>query len=307
MTDELEVLSASVGLYVKPSARMTITVSLPPLKQPGQSISNWDLMEKIKKAIYPVELSSIRVMTSTTELARFEAELPCRKALLKVVKALDGYSLKVMGFFESLKVRAAEAKSDFPTRHDWDEFFRNAPSMNELESGKRPDTIYLARLPSNWFKDSDSTDNAMPSELVLKHVFERFGKVRYVDIPVCDPYRKKMSPKISGLRTTGFSFGQEVLFEAYVQFEEYISFVRAMDFLRNKKLVKMMSDNRIFEATIKVDFDRNKHLSQENIHERFTEREHFKKLEKREALEDQKHNISPKAGCFHTEVLFLVK
>lgn len=56
MADELEPLCVPVGLYVKPSAKMTVTVSLPPLKQPGQSISNWDLMEKIKKAISPIEV-----------------------------------------------------------------------------------------------------------------------------------------------------------------------------------------------------------------------------------------------------------
>ncbi|KAL3998197.1 hypothetical protein ACH3XW_14060 [Acanthocheilonema viteae] len=286
MADELEPLCVPMGLYVKPSARMTVTLCLPPLKQPGQSISNWDLMEKIKKAVSPIELSSIRVMTSTIELVQFEAELPSRRILAKVIKALDGYTLKVMGFFEPLKVRAAESKSDFPTRHDWDEFFRNSDNMNELEAGERPDTIYLAKMPSNWFKECGSTDDSMPSERVLQNVFERFGTVRCVDIPVCDPYRKKMSAKISGICTTGFSFGQEVLFEGYVQFVEYISFVRAMDFLRNKKLVKKMPDDRIFEATIKVDFDKNKHLSNKNIHERNVERERLKELEKQKISEE---------------------
>ncbi|OZC12456.1 hypothetical protein X798_00087 [Onchocerca flexuosa] len=275
MADELEPLCIPVGLYVKPSAKMTVTVSLPPLKQPGQSISNWDLMEKIKKAVNPIELSSIRVMTSTIELVRFEAELPSRKILAKVIKALDGFTLKVMGFFEPLKVRAAETKSDFPTRHDWDEFFRNSDNMNELEPGERPDTIYLAKMPSNWFKECGSTADSMPSERILQNVFERFGTVRCVDIPICDPYRKKMSAKISGVRTTG-----------YVQFVEYISFVRAMDFLRNKKLVKKMPDGRIFEASIKVDFDKNRHLSDENIHKRYVERERLKELEKQKISEE---------------------
>ncbi|CAG9535439.1 unnamed protein product [Cercopithifilaria johnstoni] len=288
MADELEPLCIPVGLYVKPSARMTVTVCLPPLKQPGQSISNWDLMEKIKKAVSPIELSSIRVMTSTIELVRFEAELPSRKILAKVIKALDGYTLKVMGFFEPLKVRAAEAKSDFPTRHDWDEFFRNSDNMNELEAGERPDTIYLAKVPSNWFKEFGSTDDSMPNERVLQNVFERFGTVRCVDIPVCDPYRRKMPAKISGVRTTGFSFGQEVLFEGYVQFVEYISFVRAMDFLRNKKLVKKMPDDRIFEAAIKVDFDKNKHLSDKSIYKRYVERERLKELEKQKISEERR-------------------
>ncbi|VDO36245.1 unnamed protein product [Onchocerca flexuosa] len=59
-----------------------------------------------------------------------------------------------------------------------------------------------------------------------------------------------------------------------------------MDFLRNKKLVKKMPDGRIFEASIKVDFDKNRHLSDENIHKRYVERERLKELEKQKISEE---------------------
>ncbi|VDK17839.1 unnamed protein product [Anisakis simplex] len=250
--NDLEPFYEPLGLYIRPCARLNISLTLPPLKQPGQSISNWDLMEKIKKAIVPVQLSSIRVTLSTMEMVRFEAELPNRKMLHKVIKALEGYSLKVVGFFESLKVRASEAKSTFPTRHDWDEFFRTAKGMNELKAGERPDTIYLAKIPTNWFKDTSKKDSILPSEKLLKETFEQFGRVRCVDIPSCDPYRKQMPSSISGIQVSGFSFGQEIYFEAYVQFMEYISFMRAMNALRNMNLVKKMPDGRLCEASIKV-------------------------------------------------------
>ena len=42
-----------------------------------------------------------------------------------------------------LKIRAAEAKSNFPTRYDWDSFFRDAKHMNEMKAGERPDTVVL--------------------------------------------------------------------------------------------------------------------------------------------------------------------
>ena len=57
----------------------------------------------------------------------------------------------MIGFYEALKVRAGEAKLDFPVRHDWDSFFRDAKNMNELRAGERPDTLYLAQLPVRWF------------------------------------------------------------------------------------------------------------------------------------------------------------
>ncbi|MFH4976951.1 hypothetical protein AB6A40_003660 [Gnathostoma spinigerum] len=279
-SDDVEPFCEDYGLYLKQYARVNITICLPQLKQPGQSISNWDLMERLKKAVQPVKLSSIRVSTSTIELVRFEAELPCRKILSKVIKALDGYSLKVAGFIEPLKVRAAEAKSDFPTRHDWDNYFLNAKNMDEKKAGLRPDTVYLAKVPSNWFKEPDSSlSSDLPNPAVLQKVFEQFGKVRCVDIPICDPYRKYMPSSVSGMRNAGFSFGQEVLFEGYVQFVEYISFMRAMDTLRNMKLVKLMRDGRKFEASIKVDFDKHGHLSENNIRLREEARERLRKEE----------------------------
>ncbi|VDN54501.1 unnamed protein product [Dracunculus medinensis] len=287
--DDLEPFCQSYGLYLKPFARLNISICLPKLKQPGQSISNWDLMEKIRKAIKPIELISIKVTTSTLDLVRFEAESPSRKALSKVIKSLDGYSLKVFGFIEALKVRAGEAKSNFPTRYDWDEFFRNAKGMDELKPGERPDTIYLAKLPVHWFKKKQTDD--LPSEDILKKIFQQFGSVRCVDIPICDPYRKKMSPSISGIRNSGFTFGEEVLFEAYIQFSEYISFVRAMDGLRNMKLVKRMDDDNLFETSIQVgmvDFDKSRHLSDESIRERAVEREKLIKLERDRLFELQK-------------------
>lgn len=56
--DDLEPFCQSYGLYLKPFARLNISICLPKLKQPGQSISNWDLMEKIRKAIKPIEVNT---------------------------------------------------------------------------------------------------------------------------------------------------------------------------------------------------------------------------------------------------------
>merc|ERR1711976_917686 len=55
------------------------------------------------------------------------------------------------------------------------------------------------------------------------------------DIPMLDPYRHKMKKTLSGINT--FSFGQDLVFEAYIQYKEYIGFVKAMNALKGMKLV----------------------------------------------------------------------
>lgn len=81
-----------------------------------------------------------------------------------------------------IKVRAVENKVDFPTRHDWDSFFRDAKDMNETLPGERPDTIHLEGLPCRWFSKKNSQFPDRPSEDVLVAVFQTFGKVLYINL-----------------------------------------------------------------------------------------------------------------------------
>jgi arginine/serine-rich splicing factor 17 len=136
-----------------------------------------------------------------------------RTKLKNAVSKLDGRSIKLTGFSEYVKVRASEAKDDFPTRHDWDSFFRDAKNMDEMKAGERPDTIHLSNLPIKWFapRHIQNDENVKPSESIFKRIFEKFGEVRCVDIPISDPYRPKMKSHMSGLET--FSFENEMYFE----------------------------------------------------------------------------------------------
>ena len=105
---------------------------------------------------------------------------------------LDMKTIKLSGFHEVLKVRAAESKQPFPTRQDWDTFFTDNKAMNEMKAGERPDTIHLQNLPTKWFinrQDKSGVAKDVPSEYVLKKVFGTFGEIRAVDIPMLDPYR----------------------------------------------------------------------------------------------------------------------
>merc|ERR1712051_265849 len=109
------------------------------------------------------------------------------------VKAkLDMKTIKLSGFEEHLKVRAAETKPAFPTRHDWDTFFKDNKNMNQMKSS------------------------------------------------------------ISGIQT--FSFGQDLVFDAFIQFKEYIGFVKVMNSLKGMKLLyKDRHEERAWTANIKVD------------------------------------------------------
>jgi arginine/serine-rich splicing factor 17 len=60
-----------------------------------------------------------------------------------------------------------------------------------------------------------------------------------------------MKASISGIQT--FSFGQDLVFEAYIQYKEYIGFVKAMNSLKGMKLLnKDQSEDRAWVANIKV-------------------------------------------------------
>lgn len=240
------------GLYLKPVAKLNVSVQLPVTKLPGKNISNWEVMEKLKQMIKPDEFSVLKVSKSTIEFIRFEGEIENKSKLNDVLKKLDLRTLKLAGFPELLKVRAAESKVEFPSRHTWDAYFRDAKHMNEMKPGERPDTLHISNLPCKWFaaksrRSSDDSDK--PDECIFRKVFEKFGEIRYVDVPLCDPYRNMMKAHISGIKM--FSFGQDHLFEGYVQFQEYMGFVKAMDALRGMKLLNKNGD-KIFTVGIKV-------------------------------------------------------
>ncbi|XP_041938483.1 A-kinase anchor protein 17A isoform X2 [Alosa sapidissima] len=280
-TTEAVKLSQAHNLYLKPIAKMTINVGLPQLKLPGKSISNWEVMERLKAMVHPDQFSSLRISKSTMDFIRFEGEVENKIVVKSLLTKLDGKSIKLSGFTDILKVRAAENKVDFPTRHDWDSFFRDAKDMNETVPGERPDTIHLEGLPCKWFAQKDASPDK-PSESVLKAVFEGFGKIRNVDIPMLDPYREEMTDK----NFNTFTFGGHLNFEAYVQFQEYIGFVKAMDTLRGMKLMFKGEDGKAVACNVKVAFDTTKHLSESAVKRRQQERLKLQELERQR--EEQK-------------------
>ncbi|XP_007957081.1 A-kinase anchor protein 17A-like [Orycteropus afer afer] len=280
-TSEAVELCPPHGLYLKPITKMTISVALPQLKQPGKSISNWEVMERLKGMVHSHQFSTLRIAKSTMDFIRFEGEVENKSLVKSFLACLDGKTIKLSGFSDILKVRAAEFKIDFPTRHDWDSFFRDAKDMNETLPGERPDTIHLEGLPCKWFARKES-GSEKPSEEVLVRVFEKFGEIRNVDIPMLDPYREEMT----GRNFHTFSFGGHLNFEAYVQYREYAGFIKAMSALRGMKLMFKGEDGKAVACNIKVSFDSTKHLSDASIRKRQLERQKLQELEQQR--EEQK-------------------
>lgn len=271
-------------LYLKPIARLNISLQLPS-RITGKNISNWEIMEQLRALIKPEEFSMLKVIKNNVEVVRFVAELEEKSQLEKVIIKVNKKMIKLKQFPEMLRLKAAEAKLDFPTRHTWDSFFREAKDMNEMKPGERPDTVHLSGLPIKWFVPHHLVDDGdlKPSEKIFYRVFEKFGTIRHVDIPICDPYRKKMKVEVSGMQM--FLSEDDHYFEGYVQFRDYVGFSKAMDALRGMKLLRKESGIN-YTVSINVDFDKTKHLSDASIRRREIVRDRLVKQEIRREEKD---------------------
>ena len=243
-------------------------------------------MEKLKKKARPYSFKSLKVVKSTIEFIRFEADCNSKSDLNSILTKLDRITLKISGFVQPLKVKSAKVKNGNlyqfecqliyiyihilllgATRHEWESYFRDNPTMNEMKPGLRPDTLHIENLPVKWFGGEKPSSN-----LVVK-VFSVFGHIRRFHIPSLDNHNNN---KDDGFKR--FSFNETLSFDAYIQYCDYIGFVKAMDALRGMKLVKQLSEfknqkERFLEYDIKVDFDKTKHLSDKEIKKRKIMRE----------------------------------
>ncbi|OXU27001.1 hypothetical protein TSAR_010357 [Trichomalopsis sarcophagae] len=284
------------AIYLKPIAKIHVSINLPQLKSPGKTISTWEVMEKVRLLIRPDEFASLKVVKSTLEFIRFEGDLGDKSRLQRVLARLDGQRLNLAGFPNVLKVKAAEVKDDFPTRHSWDSYFRDAKHMNELKAGERPDTIHISGLPVKWFSEDGGNT---PSEPLIAKIFKRYGTLRRVDVPAADPYRSRMR---LGATIQKFSYEDGIFFDAYIQYVEYMDFVRAMDALRGMKLLRKEKEKNHLVASIKVDFDKTKHMSDNSVSHREFERKRLiaqdnlaaEKLRRKEEAEAKKREEQKK-------------
>ncbi len=59
------------GLYLKPIARLNISVQLPQLKKSGSKISNWEVMERVKEMGKPLSFPVFKVAKSSLDFIRW--------------------------------------------------------------------------------------------------------------------------------------------------------------------------------------------------------------------------------------------
>lgn len=260
--------------------------------------------------VAPDQFISLKVAKSSIELLTFDAEVDSKTTLTKFLIKLDGKTVKLSGFGEPLRVRAARKKIPFPKRHDWNTFFKESPATNENNPGERPDTVYIGHLPTKWFVEGEK--DTKPSELVVTTVFSRFGEIRAVDIPSNDEYRGRIAmlaeakdskenaagdtetkPSETTLTTTSggfktFSHSSSVQFDTFIQFMEYAGFAKCLKQLRAKKLLFMIEDEKGATASIDVDFDKTQHMSDKNVKRRNRRRERLIRMDTEEAAARRK-------------------
>lgn len=263
------------GLYLKNLALITIEIRLPEIRNPGVTVSNWEIMEKIKEKSKPETYHNIRVGLSSRELIRFEGEFETVRSLRKVNLLLNGKTIKLKGFPDPLRIRSFQTESPHPKPHLWEEYFTGC--YDDCRPGERADTVHVKGLPVRWFASKES--NGRPCPKVITDAFQKFGKVRQVGF-----YDPSSGSEHKGFSSFGPGAATQVLnFEAYIQYTKYCGFTSAMEGLRNVQLLRLQAGGQAM-AKIRVDFDKSGFLSDRGI----KRRQYIEEKEKREREEEQK-------------------
>ncbi|XP_069895936.1 A-kinase anchor protein 17B-like isoform X1 [Dipodomys merriami] len=274
-------LCAAQHLYLKPIAKLMINVLLPECGEPVRPFSNWEVLDQLKSLICPDQFTTVRLSKSTKDFIRFEGEAETR-SLVQILKAkLHGKIIKLNGLKTDLKVVATDAQGE------WEHFPKETEALvsdgaEEQDHDRSPDSIYFEGLPCKWFAPKGSSGEK-PCEEILRVVFESFGKIKNVDIPMLDPYREVMTGDSFG----GFSFGLQT-FEAFIQYQESTDFIKAMESLRGMKLMLKGDDGKALACNIKVMFDTTKHFSEGAIRRRNQERLKLQELEEEKKKEKRR-------------------
>ena len=137
MADDVPlVLYHPAGLFLKADAKISILVKIPEIKVFGVTISNWEVMEKLKGLSKPEEFQNLRVVNYSRERIVFEGEFESLRAMRKVSLLLNGKLIKLSGFSDLLKVRVKQ-DGDSPAKQEWEaeqgdeELKRQASSWHE--------------------------------------------------------------------------------------------------------------------------------------------------------------------------------
>ncbi|KAK0424733.1 hypothetical protein QR680_008819 [Steinernema hermaphroditum] len=302
-TADLVVLSDSHDLLIKRYYPLVIRLDFPKGLQPGQSVSNFQLLMQIKKNLeaHKLTIHSGRVLESTVDYVKFHALMESQDAIEKATRRLLKQKIKAATFKTPLSVNVEKVRMLSQSERDWETYFDKAEGMDPKVPGKRPDTMYLSKLPVEWFRHRDG----LPDECAFKKIFSKFGEVRAVDIPRADIFRSKMSADISGIRTGTLIDHQDTTFEAYIQFTDYPGFATAMKFFGGYAKLVWRGHNGngtgYLQADILVDFNRDCHLCPEKIKKRSEERRVLKEKEHEEQKSLKRKEDEERRKCEEEE------
>ena len=252
-------LCPSLGLFLVPQTKLLIDVILPEIKTIGVSISNWDMMEKLRIGAKPEEFLNLRVHQGTRERITFKGELESLRALRKVILLLNGKTMRVPGYFGAFKVKAYTADVYFPTKIEWEVYFkgRGVDSFEEGRPGERADTVLISNAPRKWFllRDEEIEEESVSTDLISS-VFSKFGTVRNISTYQENGGMKHEDDSNSAFRSFGpVPSSSERAMEIYVQFSDYVGFCNAMMGLKGMKMMRK-SDQSQEVADIDVTFDK---------------------------------------------------
>uniref|UniRef100_A0A7E4UQ40 A-kinase anchor protein 17A n=1 Tax=Panagrellus redivivus TaxID=6233 RepID=A0A7E4UQ40_PANRE len=253
--EEAEPFYLKRGVHIVPIYALTLIVEIP-IRAPGQTFCNWDIREKLKTFVHPHELKDLKVIESCNEYIKFTTHVLNIDIMDEVITLLDNRTFRAPGFESVLKVLVRVGGYPCPKVEDWQKHFRGK-RLKEDEPGERPDTVYVAGLPYEWFAPNIGDDVTS----VMLEVMSAFGKVRQIDIPQEDPYRSDMEKDIAGLRLTWFNGSFSPFFEMYVQYTDYDGFFAAMTKLGGHQLVRRTASGVLSEYQYTLEFDKTGHLS----------------------------------------------
>lgn len=281
MADDLPLeLCPPLHLFLVPQKKINVAVVLPTARTVGPSISNWDMMEKLRQGAQPEQFVSLRVEHSSRERINFIGELPSLRALRKVVLLLNGKTMRMPGFAEPFKVKAFSLDVNFPKKKDWEAFYRSRGLANFADGspGERPDTVRVSRVPVEWFNDRSDVDaGGWPSKALIAQAFSQFGAVSNVGVYLHKAAVLQLPQAEGAFSSFGPTPSQSArLFDAFLQFADYNGFCSCMLGLKG---VHMMRDvgaagggaDAKEVACIEVDYDRSGFMTVVNVRRREVE------------------------------------
>ncbi|XP_075040384.1 A-kinase anchor protein 17B-like [Mixophyes fleayi] len=281
-------LNAAYRLYIKPKAKLIISVILPEDTDPCRPISNWDILEQLKCLVAPDHFSSLRVSRSTREFIRIEGETDTKLLSHIFCEKLNGHNLQISSISKPLSVEVTEAPLELPDNENINELQLQIPADPEVstENDIAPLSIHLEGLPCKWFSALGS-NNEKPSEEVLRSTFEKYGQIENIDIPMLDPYREETGG--SPLAPGGLQ-----PFNAFLQYENRSSTIDAIRSLQGMKLIFTAEDGKSLACDIKISIDTTNHFSEEAVNKRTAERLKLQELEQQRKQEKEEEEAERK-------------